>query len=1138
MINFFISFSGYFNIPEKLSQFYRIMRITVLMLVIGSLHVSANSFSQTITLQANYQPLTSVFEAIETQTGFQVIYSERFIRSTSPISIEVNRMPLEEFLETVLTPESLSFQIKERTVLISRLTKSPAAHATPKLAQQHRVSGRVTNPDGEPLAGATVAVDGTSVTTDTDYDGRYQVVIPPGNYTITVSMLGFSPVKQSIEERATINFVLSPAISDIDEVVVIGYGAVSKKDLTGAVSTISGESLQNIPVQRVDQMLQGRAAGVDVKSVSGAPGAGTTIRIRGSRSINASNEPLYVIDGIVDAGDLNSINPSDIASIDILKDASAAAIYGSRASNGVIIITTKQGRPGKDVVAATASYGISSISRHPDMMNAEQYVDFINDAYVEMGQLPLYPNPDSILNIVGREGTPWIESVFQTGHYANYDLAVSGGNESLTYRLSGNVTDQTGTAIRSTFNRYQVRLNMTKDINTRLRFGVNANFSHHLREPGSNINFGSNEGWSYSHMFLPPVMPIYQADGTFETYNPSRYVGGGHVNTTVATAHLTDAHTKYNNLLTNLYGEYDIIDGLTFRTAVGSTISHSRYNFYRPSYMPLNIVNGQEFGDALSDIYLNSYLLNENTLTYKRSVGMHTLDIVGGFTYQRRNTERLYVRGAGLTNDIVKWNDFASVPQNQRNTISNYNDNIQSSLVGRIAYDYDKKYYLTLTGRYDGASNFASRHKWAFFPSAAFKWRIIEEDFMSGVRGNALNDLALRVSYGTSGNQGIANYQSLATLSSDPHSYIFGGVPQLGYTQGRLENRDLRWEKSNQLNLGIEASLLNNRIQFSSNYYETSTKDLLLTVQVPRQTGYASRLINMGRTSSRGLELELSGDVIRTSDFTWNAVLNFSTNSQEVNDIGPLVRVLLDDNGYGARTNFLEVGVPIGAAFGVEYKGTWKSQEEIDTELAKPSGERTLVSNSGFYRPGKPRYADTNGDGVLNLDDYHYLGTPHPKRFGGFGSTFRYKNVSLDFFFNFAHGHTMYNSMEFFAATGTYLTNQMSYMADRWSPTNPDSDIPSVNSRDHVPSTRLLQDASFLRLSQLNLSMDLGRYVFKGSDKRLVVHVGGRNLLLFTKYNGYDPEVNSSGTSSTVRAKDDGVYPNSRIYNIGVNLTL
>ncbi|SJN18396.1 TonB-dependent receptor [Sphingobacterium sp. JB170] len=1113
------------------------LKFVAFFLWLGMMGTYANTYSQNISVDIKNGKLTDLFEAIQKQTDYSIIYKDNLIDNRT-LTLSADNKNVEDILKEAFEKTGLNYQIYEKQITV--LSANNTNLSNQFVQDLYTIQGRVfdSNAPQNPLVGVSINIKGTNKGTSTDSQGNFSISAYKGQ-TLVFSMLSFTNYEHVVNnDESNLKVSLQVDISSLEEVVVVGYGTTTRADLTGSVSTINGKSLENIPVQRVDQMLQGRAAGVEVKSVNGAPGTGTTIRIRGSRSINAGNEPLYVIDGIVDAGDLNTINPADIASIDILKDASAAAIYGSRASNGVIIITTKQGKPGRDIVTASASHGISYVPKHPEMMNAKEFIPFINEAYVEMGQPPLYPDPEEILKIVGDQGTPWIESIFQTGGYSNFDLALSGGNESFTYRLSGNVVDQKGTVIRSSYKRYQSRLNLKKEVNASLRFGLNINVSQYVREPGSNVNFGSNAGWTVSHMFLPPTMPMYKSDGTFESYNPIRYVGGGHGNTSVAEAVLSDATTRYNDLLSNIYGEYDIIDGLIFRTSFGTTLTNSRYNFYRPSYAPSNIANGQEYGDALSDIYLRQYLLNENTLSYTQNIGDHNFNILGGFTYQRRNNERMYIRGKGLTNDIVKWNDFASVPQDQRNTISNYNDNIQSSLVGRIAYDYSKKYYFTFTSRYDGASNFAKQHKWALFPSAALKWRISEEPFFKEWQNDIVNDLAFRVSYGLSGNQGISDYQSLATLSSNSSGYIFGGVPTLSYTQGRLENKDLKWEKSSQLNVGLDFQFLEGRLNFTTNYYDTKTKDLLLTVQIPRQTGYGSRLINLGKTRSSGFELEFSGDIVRNTNFKWNSVINLSSNKQRVIDIGPLVKVPLDDNGYGAQTNFLEIGVPIGAAYGVKYRGTWKNQSEIDEELSKGAGERTLVSSSNFYKPGKPRYEDHNGDGVLNLDDYHYLGTPHPKIFGGFGNSFQYKNLTLNTFLNFSWGNKMFNNMEFFAGTGTYMTNQMSYMVDRWTPSNPVSDIPGVNSRDNVPSTRFLHDASFIRLSSLDLSYDLTPLVFNQSGRRLSVYIAGRNLFLLTKYNGYDPEVNSGSTSSTIRAKDDGAYPNGRSYTIGFNLVL
>lgn len=1012
-----------------------------------------------------------------------------------------------------------------------------------------QIKGVVISDKGEKLQGATVElyIDSTTFVAgkSSDAQGAFQFdqLLRGKTYRMQVSMLGYqrSAPRQIAINTTGINSVLVrlKSISEgLDEVVIVGYGQVKKRDLTGAVSTINADDLQSIPVQRADQMLQGRAAGVQVTSTSGAPGAGTTIRIRGSRSVSASNEPLYVIDGIVGAGDLNTINPADIESIDVLKDASSAAIYGSRASNGVIIITTKKGKPGKDRISFSATHGVSDVPKLIDMMGAKDFVSFVNEAYIDEGQKPLYPNADSILAITGPVGTNWQKEIFQTGSYSDFNLALSGGNESFTYRISGNLIDQKGVVLNSSFKRYQANLNLTKRVGKRLKVGLNMNIARYKSEPSSSVDLGTTAGWKSSMLTLPPTMAARNPDGSPTSFNPIAYFGGGTVNTSLASAELITAYTTYNDLLSSVYAQYQILDGLTFKSSLGVNLGNSQYHDYVPSYMPSYVASGAEFGNARTDIGFKDYLLNENTLTYDKRFGDHHVNLLGGFTYQTSESNTLGVRGGGLTNDLVRWNSFASVPQEQRNTSSANSLNKQLSFIGRLQYNYANKYYLTVTNRYDGASNFAANKKWGYFPSTAIKWRIAEEDFFKNIAlsESIINDLSLRVSYGLSGNQGISDYQSLPTLSPLSNGYVFGGVPQLGYRQGNITNDDLTWETSTQLNVGLDFQLFKGRIDVTTNYYNMHTKNLLLTVQTPTQTGYTSRLVNIGKTVSSGFEAAIRSDVINTKKFGWSTSLSFSTNSQEVTDLGPLVMVALDNTGYGATTNYLQEGVPVGANFGLEYAGVWHNQEEIDAELAKPLGERTYVSVSNFYEPGKQKYYDYTKDGLLNIDDYHYLGTPNPPLFGGWGNTFRYKNVTLDAFLQFQHGSTMWNSMQYFTGVGLYLTNQMSYMKDRWTPDNPTSDIPAVNSRDNIPSTYFLQNSSFLRLKSLILKYDLSSAVFRESDRKLNVFLSGTNLFLLTNYNGYDPEVNSAGTSSTVRAKDNGAYPNSRTIAIGASL--
>lgn len=1025
----------------------------------------------------------------------------------------------------------------------------PLLFVLPAHAQNNgQLKGVVISELGGEISGATVELYTDSSTRvssrSSDEKGAFSFEnLKRGvTYRVEATMLGFrrsSPHTVTIKPTGANSILirLAPASEDLDAVVVVGYGQVKKKDLTGAVSSVNGDDLKNIPVPRVDQMLQGRAPGVQVTSTTGAPGAGTTIRIRGSRSVSASNEPLYVIDGIVGAGDLNTINPADIQSIDVLKDASSAAIYGSRASNGVIIITTKQGKVGKDRFSFSATHGISNVPKLVDMMEAKDFVSFVNEAYVDEGQAPLYPNVDSILAITGDVGTNWQEEIFQTGAYSDFNMAMSGGSESFTYRVSGNLVDQKGVILNSSYKRYQANLNLTKKVGERFTMGLNMNIARYKREPSSSVNLGTTAGWKSSMLTLPPTMAARNPDGSPSSFNPIAYFGGGTVNTSLASAEMITAHTTYNDLLGSVYAQYELLDGLRFKTSLGVNLANSVYHDYVPSYMPSYVASGAEFGVASTDIRFKDYLLNENTLTYDKSFGDHNLNLLGGFTYQTTESNAVDVGGGGLTNDIVRWNSFGSIPQDQRNISSANSLNKQVSFIGRVQYNYANKYYLTVTNRYDGASNFALNKKWGYFPSSAIKWRIAEEDFFKNmsISESILNDLSVRLSYGLSGNQGISNYQSLPTLSADVNGYVFGGTPTLGYKQGNITNDDLSWETSSQLNAGVDFQLFNGRVDVTTNYYNMHTKNLLLTVQTPTQTGYSSRLINVGKTVSSGFELGISSTVIDKKNFGWSTSLSFSTNDQEVTDLGPLVMVALDNTGYGATTNYLKEGVPVGANFGLDYAGVWHSQEEIDAELAKPLEDRTYVSISNFYEPGKQKYYDHKRDGELNIDDYHYLGTPNPPIFGGWGNNFRYKNLSLDMFLQFQHGSTMWNSMEYFTGVGLYLTNQMSYMKDRWTEDNPTSDIPAVNSRDNIPSTYFLQNSSFLRLKSLTLNYDLSSAIFKQSDYKLNVFFSGTNLFLLTDYNGYDPEVNSAGSSSTIRSKDNGAYPNSRTFSIGAN---
>ncbi|MEN0052669.1 MAG: TonB-dependent receptor [Mucilaginibacter sp.] len=1131
-----------------------VMRINLVIILITSafLHVSASSYAQKITLSKNNARLVSIIKDIQAQSEYDFVYSSRLIKNAHNVNVTVNNASLKDVLDLCFKDQPFTYVIENKTIIIKAIELAQP-DVNKAIAD---ITGKVTDDNGKPLPGATVKIKGSTNVVACDLNGNFLIKGVSSSDVLLVSFTGY--VTQEIALGKT-NSLLVIALKEeqkaLSEVVVVGYGSVQKKDLTGAVSTVLAKDLDNMPVTRVDQMLQGRAAGVDVKSSNGAPGSGTSIRIRGSRSISASNEPLYVIDGLIGVADLNTINPSDIESIDILKDASATAIYGSRAANGVILVTTKKGQANKDATNFNVIYGVQQLPHTLDLMNARQFAEFINESRIDENRAPVYPDVNAAVAKVGEAGTNWTDATTRPAGYQSYNLSTSGGTKGLTYFISGNVIDQDGIINATGYKRYQGRVNLNKTFNDKLNMGLTLNASHYVVTTG-NVNYGANSGWVGSMITLPPTMPLRKADGSYESYNPIWY-SGGDIDTPPVVAEKTENYNTVNNLQSNLFLEYQVIKGLKVRSSFGTSISSNRSNYFQPSDMPSKIATKTETANASSSTGTSVYVLNENTVTYDRSFGDHHLNALAGFTYENTTSNSMSISATGLTDDILKYNYFDATPQANRVTRSGSDANTRLSYLGRINYDYKSRYYLTLTGRSDGASNFAADHKWGFFPSFGTKWRVSEEPFFKSIKAdNLINNMAFRFSYGLSGNQGIKNYQSLAALSTVTTvpanglnvgtGYIFGGTPVLGYTQSLLANPDLTWETSSQMDVGTDLELFNGRLSVDANYYKTKTKNLLLNVQIPTQTGFGSRLINLGKTESQGFEFLVSGDVIRSRNFKWTSTLTVSTNQQKILDIGPLVKVSLDNNGYGANTNYLEVGVPIGANYGVDYKGVWHNQAEIDAELAKPAGQRTLVSASGFYKPGKPRYGDVNHDGVLNVDDYHYLGTPNPKLFGGFGNTLAYKNLSLDFFFEYASGSTMYNDIEFFMGSGAEYTNQFAYMTNRWTPTNTSSDIPGVNSRDNVPNSRFLHDASFIRLKSLQLSYNLAKFMPK-TFKKFEVFFSGTNLLLFTKYNGFDPEVNKGaetrgdesdgGTSSTIRAKDDGVYPNARTYALGINVS-
>lgn len=1116
---------------------FKTMKLMVVLIMLFCVQASAIATAQTVTMSGQQLSFKEIFSRLEKQTGYLVFYNTALLNNTKPVSVNAKDVSIETFLRTIMADQPIDFEISSRTITIKA---KPLNARTPATSQDPPVKGKVTDDQGNALPGATVSVSGTSRGVQTNEKGEFTIDANDKDILV-VSYIGFDKKMVSVGGAASPLVVkLAASKKNMNEVVVIGYGSVKKSDLTGAVSTVKVADLENVPAPRIDQMLAGRIAGAEFVSTDGEPGSGTSVRIRGTRSISASNEPLYIVDGLMDAiKSLNEINPSDVATITVLKDASSTAIYGSRGSNGVIIITTKSGvdRNGKTNFTFHTDHGYSELPRYLDIMNATEFAQMQNDRFYfaatanQTKPLEEYPFPDPLA--MG-EGTNWTDEITRRAPYSNYVLSATGGDKATQYYFSANYNDNEGIIMNSGMKRYQVRLNLDRTISKFVKAGIRFNYSNTKRALNK-ADVGTNTLWYRSTLFLAPTIAAYKPDGSFNDWNTQWYTG------TQFDSPLANVLLRRNDRIEKSLSSMLYLEIKPFpNTSIRSTISYSDYNLnddaFTPSTMPTRTKNNTGAA-ATKRAYTDNNILNENTITYKKTFAKdHNFDAMYGFTIQKKNFVNFQASGSGYFVDAIETNDLAAVPTKDNLSLSSsFEDLARMSHLARVNYNYANKYYFTATMRADGASNFSANNKWAYFPSAAFRWNVMNEDFMK--RYKNMDEFAIRVSAGTSGNDAISRYQSLARLTSTTGGYIFGGTQPVAYYPSRIGNEGLTWEKTSTVNIGADLSFFNKRLNIVLDAYQSNTSDLLLTVQLPTQVGYDSRLANVGKTSNKGIELTIDYENVRTRNFNWSTTYTFAHNTQMVEDIGGLDRIATFNNNQGAQYMMYgyEKGRPLNALYGMQYAGVWKNQAEID----KGKVDKQWASISGaYYTPGRQRYIDQNHDGLLDNQDLVYLGNADPILYGGIQNSFRYKKLFFSFYFNYSIGGDIYNPVELFMGTGTYLSNQFRYMVNAWHPIrNPNSDIPRADSKDDIPNDRFIHDASFLRLKAVSLgySFDLAR-ITNNSLKSVALTLSGNNLLLWKYYNGYDPEVSTQSDGSTIRRMDNGAYPNSRTVTFGAEI--
>lgn len=882
---------------------------------------------------------------------------------------------------------------------------------------------------------------------------------------------------------------------------------------------MSAEDITSNPVSRVDQALQGRAAGVQVTQTSGAPGAGTVIRVRGGNSITGSNEPLWVIDGIVVGTNfnLNNINSNDIKSVEILKDASSIAIYGSRGANGVVLVTTKNGinvGSGKPEVSVNLYTGIQLVPKQPEMLSQAEQIAFTNEHARFRSAAEPFPNDPSTY-----PNNNWYDLTMDAAPIYNADVSVSGASDKVRYYNSLNYFKQDGIIISSGIEKFIFRSNLDIELSDKVKTGFRVNYSRINRDNGV-VGFGS----AFATL---PTQPIYNDDGTYNGFNE---VIGAPWSNPIANAELNTNETFSNNFLGTMYLEYSPIPNLIIKSTFSPEFNNSKQNRFISSQSPDLLVVG-DLGRASVQTIASTGWNNENTIQYQTDLGEdHNLTVLGGASFQKVSTEIVLSEAFGITSDATGFNNLAFSDPTRAVVSSDYSGFQVASFFGRVNYAYKDKYLFTLVGRTDGSSVFAPGNKYEFYPSVAGAWKITEESFMQNQ--NTFKDLKLRASYGKSGNQAIEPYRTLGLLTEA--NTTLNGTEIPGLTLGRPSNPNLKWETTSSFDLALEASLLGGRIFTELNYYYKKTEDLLLDVTIPRQTGFTSQLQNVGSLENKGWEFLVNSTNITNNNFNWKTTLTLSANKNKILSLGGVdfIDVTVDEI-LGSGNTRLIVGESVPVFTGVRYLGTWKSQEEIDA--------------SGLTSPqvvGGARYEDLNGDGIISTEDNVILGDPTPDLIFGFENSFAYKNWDFSFYFQGTTGNEVYNLRMRNHYFNRGETTKFADLADRWTPENPTSNIPRAggDSVTNTPSnSEYVEDGSHVRLKTARLAYNfpVDKFGWDGV-KNATLYFSGSNLLLFSDFRLIDPETSKfgrSGLGNIAQGYSDGEYPNPRTLTLGLNIT-
>jgi TonB-linked SusC/RagA family outer membrane protein len=972
-----------------LRKMLKIMKLATLLFFVALLQVAANSYSQTrLSLKFEKETLESVFSKIEANSEFSIFYKNDLIRDTKEVSGDYKNASVNEILDQVLKAENLTYTVKNKLIMI--VPKEGSGEEI-NLQQQKSVSGKVTDSTGSPLPGVSVVVKGTTTGVITDMDGKYTLPKVPENATLQFSFVGMKSQEIAVGNKTTINVILADETIGIDEVVAIGYGTVRRSDLTGSVSSLNSYQIIQGTATSASRAIQGKSAGVQVTQKSGRPGDDVIIRIRGGNSLSGGNDPLYVIDGFPVDKLGADFNPEDIASMEILKDAAATAIYGSRGANGVVLITTKRGKEGKGKVSYHTYYGVQNLRKKLDLLGKDEYVAMQNEIAQKEGGKILTPS-----EIASLPDNDWQDLAYRNAIMQSYQISGSGGNESARFYSALNYMDQEGILKGSDYNRIALRVNGDIQLNKKLNLKANVNLS---RSIDNNGNFAA-DGYGaipFQAIVMPPTVPILDTNGKYTVFQGTPWGG----NNPVGYAEMEKNVTTQYRVISNVDLNYQIIDDLSLKITAGIDFNNSTND----SYSKIGISNGGPGTGQASKLMSKSYtFINENILNYSKQINKdNRINLMAGYSYQESKFDRISGSASGFVSDIFE-NNLIQSGTSPSPPNSTYNDSKLISYIGRVNYSVMDRYLLTLTGRYDGSSKFGEDNKFAFFPSIALAWRVTEEAFMKDF--DLISNFKLRGSMGQAGNQAISPYQTLDRLSTNVP--VFGGIRTVGFVASGFSNQGLKWETTTQVDFGFDLGFLENRINIVADYYKKNTTDLLYNATLPPSSGYSSSVRNVGEIENKGFEFEIAYRNLQGA-VKWNPSFNISFNKTVVADLGT------DNNGNiikridspiaGGNWFPLFLGEAPFQLYGYELDGIYQTDAEA---AALEPGKK-----AGDYRT-----MDLKKDGVINGDDQTLLSHLQPNFIFGFNNIInysfssKYKRRNINLFMD-KNWYQLYNKYSF-----------------------------------------------------------------------------------------------------------------------------